>query len=384
MTELETRLREGLQADPDAVDADHFLAGVRRGVGWRHARRATVGVAVAVAALIGGSVLLQAHRDVVPAPMPVTQTTPTTAQSSTATTTTTGRDGRVLDLAAGGDHVLQLTTHDGCRRCSVIRELTEAGDWQRSGVIPGGSRALGTAQHLYLAPDGLDGWADGRLLWVTHDGGQTWQWVDRGPGLRPGAARLIGVGTQTAWAAVIDPQGVSLWRTDIGSDTWQRVTGVPRLADFTTFAGVTDDDRVAFVASGEAGSASTLVLGRPGDWTSVPMGFGVDALVRTDGTTFWTSIPEPQGLRMFRLVDGQWQDLGRFVAQNWWPMDAQRVLLDRSPAGVFTDHGIQPTDLRAGTRILALSHAPDGTFWALGTGGRVATSTDGLHWTAHR
>jgi hypothetical protein len=381
MTELETRLREGLQAQPDAVDPDHFLAGVRRGVGWRHARRASAGGALVVAALIGGSVLLQ-HRDVAPAPMPITRTTPTITPSSIASSGTSGRHGRVLDLAAGGNHILQLTTHDGCRRCSVVRELTEVGKWQRSGEIPGGSHALGTAQRLYLAPDGLNGWADGRLLWATHDGGQTWQWVDRGPGLRPGAARLIGIGTHTAWAAVIDPHGVSLWRTDIGSDAWQRVTGAPRLVDFTTFAGVTDDDRVAFVASGEGGSDNTLVLGRPGDWTSVPMGLGVDVLVRTDGTTFWASIPGPHGLRMFRLVNGQWQDLGRFVAQNWWPIDRQRVLLDHMPAELFTDRGIQPTDLHAGTRILALSRAADGTFWVLGTGGVVATSSDGLHWTA--
>jgi hypothetical protein len=108
--------------------------------------------------------------------------------------------------------------------------------------------------------------------------------------------------------------------------------------------------------------------------------FDADVLVRSDGTTFWATVPASRGSRMYQLVDGSWRDLGTFTAQGWWPLDAHRVLLDRSPAPLLTDHGLETTDLRAGVRISAVSRTSDGAFWVPGSGGRVFTSTDAVHW----
>jgi hypothetical protein len=194
----------------------------------------------------------------------------------------------------------------------------------------------------------------------------------------------MAIGSHTAYAAVIDPRlnRVTLWQTAVGSDTWHRVTGVPRLRDFTSFAGVTDDDRVGLLVSGEGGSGNALVTVGPEGTTTVPVPFGVDVLARAGGNTFWASVPDPRGLRISRLDNGQWLDLGAFRAQNWWPLDADRVLLDQVPASLLTDHGVESTDLRAGVRILAVSRTSDGTFWVLGSKGQVFTSTDAVHWSA--
>jgi hypothetical protein len=386
MTDLETRLRDGLHSEVDHPDVDRFLTDVRRGVAWRRGRRASVGVAVLVAGLIGGSVLVQQGRDHRTAPAPITH-----GPSPTATTTGPSPHrvcGRVVDLDTSGEGVLRLTWNLGCTACSSVWLRAPSGSWTHLADFEGKAAygghvtpRYGPVDSLVMAPNGRDGWADGRLLWATHDGGHTWSPVDGGPGTRTIFGRDVAVGTHVAWATRRGEGHVTLWRTDVGSDVWQRVDGVPRLHDFMRFSGVTHDDRVALQVSGEGGSGNALVVGSPGGWSQIPVPFGVDVNVRTDGTTFWASIPEPRGLRMFRLEHGTWRDLGRFVAQNWFPLDGQRVLLDRPTAAVFTDTGVVPSDLHPGARILGVSRATDGTFWLLTMRGRVYTSIDALHWT---
>jgi hypothetical protein len=384
MNDLETRLREGLNGEVAQPDFDRFLTGVRRGAAWRRGRRASAGVALVVVALVGGSVLLQDTRDDRTSPQPIGPS------PSVSTTGPAPRayQGRVVDLTTSGDSVFRLTWDLRCSACSSVWLRAASGTWTHlfdfEGQSAYGGRVTpryGPVDSLVMAPNGRDGWASGRLLWSTHDGGRTWSRVDVGPGPRTVFGRDVVVGTHVAWALRRSEGHVSLWRTDVGSDAWQRVDGVPRLRDFTHFVGVTADDRVALQVSGEGGSDNAVVVGTPGSWTQSPLGFGVDASVRTDGATFWASIPEPQGLRMFRLEHAAWLDLGRFEAQNWFPLDGHRVLLDRPTAAVFTDHGIESTDLHPGARILGVSRATDGTFWLLTMSGRVYTSTDALHWT---
>lgn len=386
MTDLETRVRDGLHGDVDQPDLDRFLTGVHRAAAWRRGRRTSAGVAALVAAVIGGSVLLQQGRAPHPAPDPATP-----GPSPTSTTTgpaPRGAHGRVVDLTTSGDSVYRLTWDLGCSACSSVWSRASNETWTHLADFEGAAAYAGHVTPRYgpidslaMAPNGLDGWAWGRTLWATHDGGRTWSIVQGGMGARTIFGRDVAVGTHVAWAVRRGAGTVTLWRTDVGSDAWQRVDGVPRLGGFVSFVGVLDDDRVALQVSGEGGSGNALVVGSPGAWSQLPLGFGVDVSVRTDGTTFWASIPEPQGSRMFRFDGSSWRDLGRFVARSWFPLDGRRVLLDRPTAAVLTDIGIEVGDLHPGARILSVSRATDGTFWLLTMSGRVFTSTDALHWT---
>ncbi|MDX6358282.1 MAG: Photosynthesis system assembly factor [Nocardioidaceae bacterium] len=380
MTDLETRIRDGLHDDLTQPDVDRFLTGVRRGVARRRGRRASAGVAALVAAVIGGSVLLQHGHDHRTPPQPITHgPSPTRAADTT---------GRVDDLDTAGGEVYRLTSDLGCSACSSVWRRDPSGSWTHlydfaGRAAYGGhpSRHYGPVDSLTMAPNGRDGWADGHLLWATHDGGNTWSVVEEGPGARTIYGRDVAVGTHVAWAMRHRLSGGTLWRTTLGSDSWQRVDGVPRIRDVVRFAGVTADDRVALQVSGEGGSGNALVVGTPGDWTQTSLPSSADVVVRTDGTTFWASQPEPRGIRMFRLEGGHWADLGRFAASSWLPLDADRVLLDQPTAIVSFLGAPQPTDLPRGARILAVSRASDATFWLLATGRRVFSSTDALHWT---
>ncbi len=168
-----------------------------------------------------------------------------------------------------------------------------------------------------MSADGRDGFAWGLALWATHDGGSTWTLVTAGPGRRTVFGRGIAVGDHDVWALRRSQGTSSSWRSALGSDTWQRVVDAPRLRDIVSLSPLVSGDQVAFQVSGEGGSGNALVVGRPGSWREVAIPFGTEVHVRTDGTTVWASNPEPQGLRLSRLSDGSWQDLGRVDARSW-------------------------------------------------------------------
>jgi len=368
MTDLETRLREGLASEPAPVSADALLHDVRRGVVRRRARGATGAVVVVTAAIVAASVGVQHGRSAQP---PLPAHSPSASSRATADAAGTGR---VTDLVAAGSSVYRLTSDLGCTACSSVWRRTDSG-WEHLHDFGG---------HLYslvMSADRQDGFAWGRTLWATHDGGHTWAQVSDGPGGRTIFGRGLAVGTHDVWALRRGAGTSSLWRSALGSDTWQRVVDAPRLREIVSVSPVVSGDRVAFQVAGESGSGNALVVGRPGSWREVAIPFGSEVEVRTDGTTFWASNPEPQGVRLSRLSGHTWQDLGRVRAQGWWPLDGERVLLQRATAAIFTDRGTEPTDLRPGAGITALSRTDDGTYWLMTTGGRVLTSTNGAHWT---
>ncbi len=389
MTDLETRLRDGLHADVEQPDIDRFVHDVRRGVAWRRARRASAATALAVVALVGGSVLLQHGRDNRSAPEPITH-------GPTSSSTTTPSDGaglhpQVVDVSTAGSAVFRLTSNVGCTACSSVWLRDPTGAWTHlydfSGSAAYGGRVdqgFGPVEHLAMAADGRDGWAWGRRLWATHDGGHTWSIVTEGPGVHTVYGYSLAVGTDVAWALRRTVAGGSLWRTTLGSDTWQQVTDTPRLHHVagSGFVGVLDDDRVALQVSGEGGSGSALVVGTTGSWRQVPLPFGADVVVRTDGAGFWASLPEPQRrIRILHLRHGSWVDLGKVAARGWLPLDEHRLLIDRATLVVFDDSGTTATDLHRGGYLLRVSRTSDGTFWLITLGDHVFSSPDGLHWT---
>lgn len=371
MTDLETRLRDGLAGESAPVSADAVLHDVRRGVARRRARRATGAVVLVTAAIVVGSVGLQHGRSAQP-PQPAHS-----PSATTPTTSATARPVRVTDLVAAGTSVYRLTSNGVCTACSSVWRRTDSG-WQHLHDFEG------RVDSLAMSADGRGGFAWGRTLWATHDGGSTWTLVTSGPGRPTIFGRGVAIGPHDVWALRRGEGTSSLWRRALGSERWQRVTDAPRLREIVSVSPLVSGDDVAFQVSGEGGSGNALVVGRPGSWREVAIPFGSEVSVRTDGTTFWASNPEPQGVRLSRLSGDTWQDLGRIQARTWWPLDGQRVLLDRASAAVFTDHGIEPTDLHPGEGIVALSRSDDGTYWLMTLSGRVLTSTDGMHWTLVR
>jgi hypothetical protein len=382
MSDLETRLRDGLHADVAQPEIERFLTGVRRRAAWRRGRRASAAVAVVIVALLGGSVFLQQSRYHGVPPEPDTSPSPTT--------TGAGPHSHVVGLSTAGSSVFRLTSDLGCTACSTVWLRDASGGWTHLYDFEGRRAYDGPVHPSYgpvdsftMAADGQDGWAWGQRLWATHDGGHTWSIVSTGPGPHTSYGQNVSVGTHVAWATRRTAGGDTLWRTTIGSDHWQRVTDVPRLHDVVGFVGTLTDDRVAIQVSGEGGSSSALVIGTPGSWTQVPMPSAAETLVHLIGTDFWASIPEPRGkFRLLRLSHGSWVDLGKVTGRGWLPLDGHRALVDRSTAVVLGDGGTTTaTDLRPGGRLFEMSRTSDGTFWLLALGNTFYSSADGLHWT---
>jgi hypothetical protein len=373
MTDLETRLREGLHGDVESPDVDRFLTGVRRGVAWRRGRRASAGIAVLVAAIIGGSVALQSGHDDRTAPRPATQSPSPTGETA----------GRVVDLVAAGRQVFELVVHDGCTHCSTVLERTPTGDWQRLGTMRGGSARFGPVQQLLMAPDGRNGWAWQGSLWSTHDGGRTWHQVTDGPGRRTIRGHQVAVGLHTAWSVWTSANGDrELWGTPLGQDAWQRVR-TPLGGDLV---GVTSNGEVVLHETNEGAGGSVNVVSPPLGGRSYPQDFTSDSTFRMGGdSVFAPHGGEVSRLSPVALPDGTWQPVLRLpgrVVGGIFPLDAEH-LLGQARAGWYVTEpgGSVRTDLPSRTQVLDVSSTTSGTSWMVTLRGRVYSSTAALHWT---
>jgi hypothetical protein len=382
MNELETRLRDGLHGDVAPPDVDGFLIDVRRGAAWRRGRRASAGVALLVAGLVGGSALLQQGHDHRTAPEPVKSPSSTCAGDCQVPAV-----GRVVDVYASGSNVFELTVHDGCTHCSTVLRRTPAGGWQRLGTMTGGSSAFGPVQQLLMAPDGRNGWAWQGSLWSTHDGGRTWQQITDGPGRRTIRGRQVALGPDTAWLVSTSPAGrQELWRTPLGKDTWHRVR-TPQRGDLI---GVASNGWVLLHETGEGASGSVVALQGPQEWTHYDQPFTSDYTFRMGGdTVFAPHDGAVSRLSPVPLADGTWPDrwqrvlrLPRQVGGGVYPLDAEHLLVQANRGWIVAEPGgTVLTDLPRRAAVYHVSSQADGTSWLVTIGGRVYSSTDAVHWT---
>jgi hypothetical protein len=392
MTDLETRLRDGLHSEVDHPDVDRFLTDVRRGVAWRRGRRASVGVALVVAAIVGGSVVLQQGDDTHTAPAPITHG-PSPTESGTGRVLPKGAEVGAIDVSETLSGVFKLTTNEGCVACSSVWKRAASGSWDHlfdfQGRAAYGGRvdaSFGPVEYLLMTANGRDGWAWGDRLWSTHDGGRSWSIISTGPGAHTPYGQSVATGAHTAWALRRSTGGASLWRTGLGSDDWQRVTGVPRLHDVVRFAGVLSDDRVVLQVSGEGGSGNAVVVGKPGIWQTAVLPFGVDQQVLATGDAVWTTRPITS--RVFEVRRWRpapvgtaagvvWSNLGRVSGRGWLPLDDQRVLIGGPTPRVLDDQGLHPSGLDLGhDRMLDTSTMFDVT-WLVTFGNHLYSSDGG-------
>jgi hypothetical protein len=375
MSDLETRLRDGLEGDVTQPDIDLFLSDVRRRSSWRRGRHAAAGVAALVAVVIGGSVVLQHGSDQRIPPQPVT---PTPSPTSSAVSDVRAR---VVDVRAAGSHVFRLTVRDGCTRCSVVSERTPDGEWQRLGSLNGGSRGWGPAERILMAPDGRDGWAWQPELWSTHDGGRTWSRITDGPGRRTVRGRQIALGATSAWSVWTSPGGrQELWRTPLGSDAWQRVR-TPQHGDLV---GVTPQGWVVVHDTGEGASGAVVVLQGPQEWTHYDQPFTSDSWFSLVGDV----VLAPHDGTVSRLAVGptaaqRWEQVPRLprASRDFRPIDVEHLLVsNRDGWWLVMPGGTVRTNLGRRVTVDHVSATDDGTVWLTTYSGRIYTSTDGLHW----
>jgi hypothetical protein len=248
MDPLERELRDLLTSDRRDLPASLVpLDRVHAGASRRRRRRAAVAsAATAVVVLAGagtaaGTGFLRGDgspvadstptvsHSIVPAPAP-TSTAPATAiapsgpawdgarvTSVTATSTRTFVVlGELGDTGACNPPkcVRLAETHDGGRTFSALPVPYDA-----RGAVDGRDVDSATGVRFGSAQDG---WLFGGGLWSTHDGGHSWARV-----ATPGRVSRLEAASGTAWALVpTRDDGMTLWRSPVGTDDWTQVTEV--------------------------------------------------------------------------------------------------------------------------------------------------------------
>ncbi len=209
MTRLEDALRDAFTTEVDA-STQQMINDVRRGARRRRNRRKAATAVAAVSVLVagvavGGSLL----RDRDPAPEPAPRPTETASDPNAKAPT-----GAAYAVDAGGDRVLAtIQGAEGCR-CTELWRLDDSGlddsGWEKVHEFP-----EEFVERLELAQDGKLGFAaaPGGDLWITRDGGESWEQAAPEGGSSIEHSYLFtttGDDTWPAWA--VDAMGHTLWR----------------------------------------------------------------------------------------------------------------------------------------------------------------------------
>ena len=376
MTDLENRVREALYADPDARSADALLDDVRRGVRRRRARRMTgVVVAAVVAAAIGGTSLQRHH-----SPTPVTP--PPRADLLVGPV--------ALSVTPAGDAFTVLANQGCTAPCSSIWKQDSSGSRTRLATLAGGPQDYaGPVFEIAMSPDGRDGWAWGKHLYATHDGGQTWTTVSSGPGAESPTSEIqLIAGPDTAWAITRTADGPQLWRTAVGQDAWVPAHLPAGLDPAQTFLVESLPHSRVVILSVTQGNEASYLVGDGSTWKpvtvpcfQVPPQFG--------GKSSASSACGPAGpdhdvsngaLNSFELTT---VEVGTTPSTRSDPVgQVEQLWIHGNHAILVTPTGVSPTDLHLGadSRIRAAAHAGDQA-WILTSGDRFFSSDDGgRHW----
>jgi hypothetical protein len=382
MNEVIDRLQAGYES-PLVSAADPVLLGrIHRGAVRRRRRRTTVrvvsaSVAVVAAAVIGVAVLgTHGHTPTLP---PASQPPSATQRPTLPAGATVG----VIDLAVpDADHVFKLTVNEGCVACSTVSQLGPDGTWERLYDFEGGAAYGGRVEPLFgpieyvdFAADARDGWAWGKTLFSTHDGGRTWSQITDGPGARTDYGHWVHLTADRAWSLHrTDQTGAQLWSTPIGTDDWSTVHA-PDLSSATGIESVrkwvvleTSDEGLAgprLLSSAEGQAWTRLDLPCPGENQPYP---GTDEVfvlcpAETGGATVYRSV----GLASWEILGHS--DLASVNAVL--PLWRDHVVLVGAPHDLLlTPTGMQPVDvgLAKGEEIF------QGTFGTSGATTYVVTS----------
>lgn len=267
MNDLEDRVRRALHADVSGPRADQLLGDVHRGA-TRRRRRRVAGVVAAstlvLAAAAGTVTSVVVHErstpDVPPAssaPSPHPTPTPTDTPLPAGAT-----KGPVAVSVTSVGTVFRLTMNVGCTACSTVWQNDASGGWVRlhdfgaEASVGDADPGHGPLDHLVMAANGKDGWAWGRWLFSTHDGGRTWARVRIQPGWNAGGMNSVVVTGSSAWTLVAHGNGGVLYRTPVAADDWSTVQA-PQLD--RAYAVETVGDRVVLEVAGDGRAHPQLV-----------------------------------------------------------------------------------------------------------------------------
>lgn len=375
MTRLEDALREAFTSDVDAT-APQMLQDVRLGARRRRtARRATAAVVAAVAVVagiaVGGALAGQESRGPSPAPRPTE-------------TVTDGLPGEAMQIEATGDRLFATTAENDCG-CSAFWRYDDAG-WHR---VHDFSEEY--VERLAMAPDGETGWATspGGPIWVTHDGGQTWEQAGL-KGLSRGQHSFVLAATgDTRWPAwAVDVIGGTMWR--FNGDYFEQVS-------YDEVGAARDVVRVgeALVVTpqpvGEGSVITVPKVTRDGGatWGDLPFPCeGENALIPAETAVFVLCPAGQQGATLHRstdLIDWQQYGASQGVVTDTVCFDGDTVLMRGRKEMLVTGSGATEIDTGLGPDDSIWDAARFGDAVYLATTAGVLVSEDGgVTWDAAR
>ena len=390
MNSLEDRLRAGLESPLSADPADTMLDRVHRGA-QRRRRRTSAIVAASVVAVAGVAVGLSTLDDDSGKvqPLPPSSSTPSLPAGATV--------GAIDVAVPDADHVFKLTVNEGCVACSTIWLLGPDGTWERLHDFSGREAYSGRVDPLFgpieyvdFAPDARNGWAWGKTLFSTHDGGRTWREVTDGPGARTDYGHWVWIRDDKAFSLFRGEAGEYLYWTPVGRDDWQDwlLPGRPGVVDmFTT------RDRVVVMTSSEGADQLHLLSTKdaPDDWTGLDLPCqGENQPYPAATEVFVLCGADKGGAMVYRTADmASWDLFGHSdltAVTAVVPLADDRLLLLGQPHDLLvTPAGSEPIDvgLRRGEEVFQHTSGVAGdTAYVVTSEHRILVSRDaGLTWS---